>query len=176
MLFEETNLSGLYVITDSPKEDERGNFSQIFCEELFYENGLESVFAQMNLVHNIKAHSFRGLHWQEVPYAQEKLVRCVKGSVVDIAVDIRRTSGSYCLYYSTVLSATNHKAIYIPAGFAHGYFTLENDTDVLYQVSTPHKPQSERGAMWNDPAFNLVLPAEIAVISNRDSNHPKWIK
>lgn len=176
MKFIETNFDGLWVIESEPITDNRGYFSQIFCEDLFDKHGLESIFTQMNLSHNDKKHTWRGLHYQVDPYAQVKLVRCIKGSIVDVAVDIRKLSGSYCLYYSTVLSEKNNKMLYMDGGFAHGYFTLENDTDVLYQVSTPHKSQSERGALWNDPAFNLVLPAEIAVISNRDSNHPKWIK
>lgn len=174
MIFEETPLSGSYLIHLEKMGDERGFFARLFCSEQFKEKGLESRFVQVNNSLSAETGTLRGMHYQVAPHEEVKLVRCVRGSLYDAIVDMRPDSPTYGRSFGATLSAENRSMMYVPRGFAHGFLTLEPDTEAIYLVSTPYAPASERGAKWDDPAFAIAWPAEPKIISEKDMNHPKW--
>ena len=154
--------------------DERGFFSETFNQAEFEKAGLDERFVQDNHVTNSKAGTVRGLHFQAPPNAQGKLVRVVRGSVFDVALDIRRGSPTFGRFVSATLSADNWYQIWVPEGFAHGYCTLEPDTEVLYKVTDFHAPESDAGVAWDDPALAINWPVEAgsAVLAEKDLKHP----
>lgn len=174
MHFEETPLPGAWVITMRRMQDERGFFARTYCEEEFRQHGLNTHWPQCNESHNVQAHTLRGMHWQATPHGEIKLVRCVAGAVYDVIVDLREDSPAYLQTFGVDLSDENGKMLYIPEGFAHGFFTLTDNARVLYQMGAPYAGEAARGARYNDPAFNIQWPAAPKVISDRDRGYPDY--
>jgi dTDP-4-dehydrorhamnose 3,5-epimerase len=172
--FEPTFIDGLFVIRPEIKIDDRGSFHRTFCESEFAEQNLATHFLQTSCSFNTTRGTFRGLHWQESPHAEVKLVRCVFGGIFDIAVDLRPLSKTYLKWFGIELSSSNRLQLYIPRGLAHGFLTLADNTEVLYNITPAHAPESARGARWNDPALQITLPIPITVISERDKNYPDF--
>ena len=168
MLFRETPLIGAYLVEAEPHGDERGSFYRSFCGTEFETSGLPSTFVQCSISRNRRNGTVRGMHFQADPKPECKLVRCVRGSVYDVIVDLRRESPTYCKWFGAELNESNGSAMYVPAGFAHGIQTLADDTHVLYQMTEFYVPELTSGVRWNDPAFGIVWPQEISVISERD--------
>jgi dTDP-4-dehydrorhamnose 3,5-epimerase len=174
LIFTETRLAGAFVIDLERKEDERGFFARTFCEREFSSHGLESRFVQCNLSYNHRAGTLRGMHWQAEPHGESKLVRCTRGAILDVIVDLRRGTPSYLTHLAVRLDEDNRRALLIPPGVAHGFLTLADATEVFYQMDHEHAPEAARGARWDDPAFALRWPAAPAVISERDRCYPDY--
>ena len=178
MIFVETPLAGAFVVRPQALTDERGAFARTFCRDEFSARGLDSRVAQCNTSYNTYAGTLRGMHYQSAPHAEAKLVRCTSGSIYDVAVDLRPDSPSYGRWFGAILSAENRDALFIPAGCAHGFQTLSDDSEILYQMSTPYVPDAARGVRWDDPAFGIDWPAPPAVgrtISERDATYPDFV-
>ena len=167
-----TPLAGGYLVELEQLADERGFFARSFCQREFAAHGLDLVVAQCTVSFNRKRGTLRGLHYQAEPHAEAKLVRCTRGAVWDVIVDIRKDSATARKWYSVELTAENHRALYIPAGFAHGFQTLEDDTEVLYQMSEYHHPESARGVRWDDRTLAIRWPIKDPIISPRDRELP----
>lgn len=155
--------------------DERGSFSETYQRDRFVQGGITASFLQDNHASSRQAGTLRGLHFQKPPAAQSKLIRVTRGAIFDVAVDIRPGSPTYARWVGVELSADNRLQMFVPAGFAHGYLTLEDDTDVLYKVDMPYTPATEGGILWNDPAIGIAWPATKAeaIIAQRDAALPK---
>jgi dTDP-4-dehydrorhamnose 3,5-epimerase len=158
MVLTPTPIPGVQVIALTPLMDERGFFAVGFSRHAFSEHGLEPHIEQVNLSYNAASGTLRGLHYQLAPYAETKVVRCVKGAAFDVVVDLRPASPSYCRWFGITLDAEQRRALYIPEGVAHGFQTLTSDTEVLYTVSAPYTPSHCRGVRWDDPAFGIEWP------------------
>lgn len=174
MTFEGTPLSGAFVIHPDRFDDERGYFARLFCTEEFIAHGLNASIAQSHASWNRLRGTLRGMHWQEVPHAEVKLVRCTMGALYDVIVDLRPDSPTFKQHFGVELTARNGLLLYIPEGFAHGYLTLEDSTEVAYQISTVYAPDFARGARYNDPAFGIVWPLPISMIAERDRTYPDF--
>ena len=175
MRFLETDLSGVVRIIPEPHEDPRGAFARLYCPKEFGDAGLgDFTPMQINISRNTARHTLRGMHWQDPPFSEAKLVRVTCGSIWDVAVDVRPDSPTRLRWIAVCLEAASAEALFIPEGFAHGFLTLEPDTDVLYQMGRMYEPGHERGARWDDPAFGIEWPARPAVISDRDRTYPNF--
>ena len=172
MIFTPTDIDGVVVVTPELRTDDRGFFARTFCAREFEAAGLRSLVAQANVSFNHHAGSLRGLHFQRAPAAEAKLVRCTRGRVFDVAVDVRPTSPNFLRHVGVVLDAEERNALYVPEGFAHGYLTLEDGCEVVYQVSEFYTPGAEGGLRWDDPELGIAWPAEVRVISEKDANWP----
>lgn len=169
MIFSETKLSGSFVIDLERREDERGFFARAFCQHEFEEHGLKPVIAQANIGFNRKRGCVRGMHFQYPPAAETKVVRCTRGGVLDIIVDLRPESPTFLEHVEVELTADNHRAIYIPERFAHGYQTFADETETSYQVGEFYTPGVEGGLRYDDPALGLSWPLPVSVISEKDA-------
>lgn len=176
MIFAETKLSGAYIIEMSPHMDDRGFFSRTFCINEFKKYGLETNFVQANASLSEKKHTLRGMHYQTNGFEEVKLVRCISGKIVDVIIDLRKDSETYCQYIAVELSRENRKMLYVPKGFAHGFITLEDNSEVTYMVSSFYSKENERAVRWNDPAFNINWPAKDPILSEKDRSHQDYIK
>ncbi|MCJ7515966.1 MAG: dTDP-4-dehydrorhamnose 3,5-epimerase [Dehalococcoidia bacterium] len=176
MIFKETKLKGAYIIDLEPLEDERGFFSRIYCRKEFEEHGLKFYIVQSNLSYNKKKGTLRGMHFQVAPYEEIKLISCVRGAVCDVILDLRPNSPTYRKWFAAELTAENHKMLYVPEGFAHGFQTLEDNAVVYYQVSEFYKPECERGVRWDDTAFGIKWPIKNYIISIKDRQFPDFIQ
>jgi dTDP-4-dehydrorhamnose 3,5-epimerase len=174
MIFTETILMGAYLIKAERLEDERGFFARVWCCREFEAHGLGTALAQCNVSFNVSRGTLRGMHYQVAPHEEAKLVRCTMGAIYDVIVDLRRGSPTYRRHFGEVLSAENRNMLYIPEGFAHGFITLEDRTEVFYQMSAFYDAESARGVRWDDPAFGIRWPAEVRVISERDRSYPDF--
>lgn len=172
MIFTETDVAGAMIVDLEPRGDDRGLFARTFDIDEFRANGMEVGVAQCNLSFNHLAGTVRGLHRQIPPHAEGKLVRCTSGAIVDVAVDVRPDSPTFGRHVMVELTAENRRALYIPPYVAHGYQTLVDASEVTYQVSGPYAPGGEQGYRHDDPAFGLVWPREITVISDKDAAWP----
>lgn len=172
MQFISTPLNGAFLIDLEKREDDRGFFARMFCTKEFANNGLETQFMQANNSLSREQGTLRGLHYQLEPMAETKLVRCVQGSFYDLILDLRSDSPTFGHSFGAVLSQQNRRMMYVPKGFAHGFLTLEPNSEVLYFVSTPYSKELERGVRWNDPFFKIKWPANPKVISDRDLQFP----
>ena len=172
MIFSETELQGLYVIEPERLEDERGFFARVWCEQEFKEHGINTQFVQSNVSFNKYGGTLRGMHYQTAPYEEAKLVSCTAGSLYDVAIDIRPESKTFMQWISVELTANNKRLVYIPKGFAHGFLTMEDNTDVFYQMSQFYAPEYARGFRWDDPLFGIEWPMEVRSISDRDWSLP----
>jgi dTDP-4-dehydrorhamnose 3,5-epimerase len=170
-----TAIADVLILTPRRIQDGRGLFCEVYSEQRFAEVGVRAHFVQDNLSVSAQAGTVRGLHFQAPPFAQDKLVRVGRGRILDIAVDIRRSSPTYGRHVSIELSAAKGRQLFVPAGFAHGFCTLEPDTEVLYKVSAPYAASHDRGLAWNDPALAIPWPvtADEAILSDRDQHHPR---
>jgi dTDP-4-dehydrorhamnose 3,5-epimerase len=174
MIFTKTNLEGAFIIEIQKLGDERGFFARTYCQREFREHGLNPNLVQCNISYNKKIGTLRGMHFQAHPHWEAKLVHCMRGSIHDIIVDLREGSPTYKQHIGVTLTAEKHNQLYVPEGFAHGFITLEDDTDVFYQMSEFYTPAAGRGFHWNDPAFGFRWPMEPQIISERDANSPDF--
>jgi len=172
MIFRETLLAGAFVLEPELVEDERGFFARTWSRDEFTARGLDPEIAQCSVSYNHRRGTLRGLHFQAAPHEEVKLVRCVRGSLWDVIVDVRPGSPTRGRFFGLVLSAAARNALYIPKGMAHGFVTLEDETEVFYQISAPYSPEHARGYRWDDPTFAIPWPEPVAVISERDRNLP----
>jgi len=172
MIFRETPLAGAWVLELERHSDERGFFARTFCRRELAEHGLDVEVAQCNLSVSRRRGTLRGLHFQRAPHEEAKLVRCSRGSLFDAIVDLRVGSPTFARWFGVVLSAREGNQLYVPRGFAHGLLTLEDDTEVCYQVSAAYAPDHQAGYRWDDPAFGIDWPAPVRVMSERDRNLP----
>jgi dTDP-4-dehydrorhamnose 3,5-epimerase len=169
MIFTETKLPGAYIIDLELREDSRGAFARTFCAKEFEAHGLKPIVAQCNLSYNYKAGTIRGMHYQVAPACETKLVRCTKGAIYDVIIDLRPGSPTYMQHIGVELTADNHRALYVPELFAHGYLALTDGAEVFYQVGEFYTPGYERGIRYDDPAFEIAWPIPITVISDKDA-------
>ena len=176
MRFTETPIKGAFVIDGEPRKDDRGSFTRLWCAKEFAEHGLACAFVQCNGSVSAHAGTLRGLHYQLAPYCEVKFIRCIRGAVYDVIVDVRPDSATYLSWHGLELSAANGHMLYVPEGLAHGYLALEDDTEVIYPVSQYHQPQAERGIRWNDPRFAIEWPiASPEHISPKDRGWPDFV-
>ncbi|MEZ5817780.1 MAG: dTDP-4-dehydrorhamnose 3,5-epimerase family protein [Hyphomicrobiaceae bacterium] len=168
MKFLPTPIAGAFVIEQEPRGDERGFFARAFCIEELSAAGLETTFVQINNAFTGKKGTLRGFHYQLPPAAETKIFRCIRGALYDMIVDLRPDSPTYLRSFGVELTAANRLQLYVPKGCAHGYLTLEEDTEALYMSSAPYSAASERGLRYNDPSFKLSLPIEPVVVSAKD--------
>lgn len=171
MKFIPTALQGAYVIELDLIEDGRGFFARTFCVEEFAGRNLKTRYVQCNTSFNRKRGTLRGMHYQESPYEEAKLVRCTRGAIFDVIVDIRKTSSTYQQWTSVELRADNHRMCYVPEGFAHGFQTLEDNSEVFYQMSQIYRSAFARGVRWNDPAIGIAWPLSDPILSARDAGY-----
>jgi len=175
VIFLPTPLPDAFVIEPEVQRDERGFFARTFCAQDFARRGLCTSFAQCSISFNARAGTLRGMHYQAEPYAEAKLVRVTQGAVYDVILDLRPHSAAYRRWFAVELSAENRKMIYVPEGFAHGFQTLTDGAEVLYQNSTPYEPDAARGVRWDDPAFGIQWPAAAQrQLSDRDRHYPDF--
>ena len=172
MIFTAAPLSGAYLIDMEPLADERGFFARAFCVEEFAARGLAPPLHQFSVSCNAKRGTLRGLHFQAAPHGEDKVIRCTRGAMFDVIVDIRPESPTARQWFGTELTAQNHRSVYVPRGFAHGFISLADDTEVFYMISVPFAPGSGRGLRWNDPALAIRWPISPTVISARDAEFP----
>lgn len=174
MVFTETKLSGAHVIEPEKLEDERGVFARVFCQNEFKAHGLNPRLAQCSISYNRRSGTLRGMHYQAAPHEETKLVRCTAGAIYDVVVDLRPGSRTFRQWVGVELTAQDRKMLYIPAGLAHGFQTLQADTEVFYQISEFYHPECARGIRWNDPTFGIVWPLPDPFMSDRDRTYPLW--
>jgi dTDP-4-dehydrorhamnose 3,5-epimerase len=174
MTFLETRLSGVFEIRPELIQDERGFFARSWCRQEFSSRGLNSRLVQCNISGSLRKGTLRGMHYQVAPFAETKLVRCTRGSIFDVALDLRPDSPTYKQWTAAVLNVENHRMMCIPEGCAHGFLTLENDCEVFYQMSEFYHPETARGVRWNDSAFGIQWPGTVEVISARDASYPDF--
>jgi dTDP-4-dehydrorhamnose 3,5-epimerase len=174
MIFTETKLKGAFLIEVKRLEDERGFFGRTWCQRELAEHGLNATIAQANISHNSQKGTLRGMHQQLPPYAETKIVSCSRGAIYDVIIDMREHSDTYRQWLGVELSADNYRMLYVPEGFAHGFITLQDDTDVHYLISQFYTPGAERPIRWNDPAFDIAWPLQPQVISAKDLGIPDF--
>jgi dTDP-4-dehydrorhamnose 3,5-epimerase len=174
MIFTRTKLRDAFIVEPERLEDERGFFARTWCQQQFAARGLNHKMVQCNISFNKKKGTLRGMHYQISPYEEAKLVRCIKGAIYDAIIDLRPHSPSFKQWLGVELTEDNRKMLYIPEGFAHGYLTLEDDTEIFYQVSEVYAPEVARGVRWDDPAFDISWPIDVRVILERDQQYPDF--
>ena len=172
MIFTETKLKGAFAIDLERRQDTRGYFARGFCQQEFKAHGLKPVIAQGNIAHNIRKGTIRGMHFQYPPAAETKLVRCTRGAIIDIIVDLRPESPTYLQHAAVELDEDNQRALYVPERFAHGYQVLRDNTDTSYSVGEFYTPNAEGGLMYNDPLLGLRWPLPVTVVSEKDQKFP----
>jgi dTDP-4-dehydrorhamnose 3,5-epimerase len=174
MIFTETKLKGAFVIDLEKRGDDRGFFARVFCRNEFEAHGLNSFVAQANTSYSKQCGTLRGMHFQRAPHQEAKLVRCTRGALHDVIVDLRRDSPTFREWVGVDLTAENYRMLYVPEGFGHGFQTLSEDTEVTYLVSEYYEPQAEGGVRFNDPAFGIEWPVEVTEMSEKDRNWPDF--
>ena len=174
MIFQPTGLAGAYVIAIERLSDARGFFARSFCAREFEDHGLNPSLAQCNISYNRHAGTLRGMHFQASPFEEAKLVRCTRGAIHDVIIDLRPDSPTFMQHVGVQLTPDARNMLYVPEGFAHGFLTLEDHTEVFYQMSEFYVPGAARGFRWDDPAFAIDWPAPVSVISARDAAYPDF--
>jgi dTDP-4-dehydrorhamnose 3,5-epimerase len=174
MIFSKTKLSDACIIEIEKIEDERGFFARIWDKEKFLENGIGSEFLQSSISLSKKKGTIRGMHYQTKPFEESKIVRCTRGSIFDVIIDLRADSKTFKEWFGIKLSENNYRCMYIPKGFAHGFQTLENDSEVTYQISETYKPEYSKGICWNDKFFEIKWPLIPTIMSKKDEKFPKF--
>jgi dTDP-4-dehydrorhamnose 3,5-epimerase len=172
VIFTESPLAGAYLLDLERLTDDRGFFARVYCGEEFAARGLGPDLRQCSVSYNARRGTLRGMHYQAAPHEEHKLVRCTSGAIFDVIVDIRGSSPTYRCWFGAELSGENRRALFIPPGFAHGFVSLTDDTEVYYMISVAHAPHFSRGFRWNDPAFGIEWPLLPVVISSRDAAYP----
>ena len=177
MRFTETPVTGAFLIEPDSRRDDRGWFSRVWCQREFAEHGLNGTFVQCNASFSRHSGTLRGLHYQTAPYAEAKLIRCLRGAIFDVIVDVRPESSTYLRWYGTQLTPDGYTMLYVPEGCAHGYLTLEDHSEVEYPVSQFYRPDAERGIRWNDPSFAIAWPQTTTrTISVKDQSWPDFVR
>ena len=174
MIFTPTKLAGAFIIDLKKIEDDRGFFARTFCLNEFKEQGIDIEIRQANTNLSAKKGTIRGMHYQNHPYEEDKVVRCTKGALFDVIIDLRKDSPTYKQWIGVELTENNHRALLVPKGFAHGFLTLEDNTEANYLVSQFYTPGAEAGIRYNDPQFGIEWPFEPVVVSEKDANHPDY--
>lgn len=174
MKFHQAKLPGVFEIDIEPRLDERGFFARTWCAEEFTKHGLNPRLAQCSISLSTRKGTLRGMHYQEAPHQEAKLVRCTRGAIYDVVVDLRRESPTFKNWIAATLTAQNGRMFYVPEGCGHGFLTIEHETEVSYHISAPYNGDSSRGVRWNDPAFQIHWPAPVTVISERDRTYPDF--
>lgn len=174
MIFHETSLPGVFEVHLESISDERGFFARSWCQREFERHGLNPKVVQCNVSFNVKKGTLRGLHYQAPPYAETKMVRCTKGAIYDVVVDLRSQLPTFRKWIGVLLTAANRHMLYVPEGCGHGFLTLEDETEVFYQMSEFYRPELARGVRWDDPAFQILWPDKVEVISERDRTYPNF--
>ncbi|MDQ3639911.1 MAG: dTDP-4-dehydrorhamnose 3,5-epimerase [Actinomycetota bacterium] len=174
MIFVESPMAGAFIVEAEPVVDERGWFARTYCAEEFDRRGLNSRVQQTNASFNARKGTLRGMHYQVAPHGECKLVRCTRGAIYDVIVDLRPDSASYLSWFGTELSADTARALYVPEDLAHGFLTLTDTSEVFYQMSSAYMPEAARGVRWDDPAFGIAWPGKVVVISERDRRYPDY--
>src|SRR5258708_5969738 len=174
MIFDETKLPGAFEIRLEPRSDERGFFARTWWQREFGAHGLKARLVQCSLSFNARKGTLRGMHYQASPCAETKLVRCTKGAIYDVVLDLRPQSTTFKKWIAVILTAENRNAVYVPEGLAHGFLTLEDETEVLYQMSEFYNTESARGVRWDDPAFQITWPQKVHVISQLDRTYANF--
>jgi dTDP-4-dehydrorhamnose 3,5-epimerase len=175
MIFTETKLKGAFIIELEKRIDERGFFARTFCADEFKKHGLNTNMPQSNMSLSKFKNTIRGMHYQVDGAEEAKLIRCTKGSILDVIIDIRKGSPTFAQHIKVELTDENYKMLYVPEGFAHGFITLSDNVEVSYQVSQFYTPGKEKGIRWNDPMFKIEWPTSNPVISDKDAAHPDYI-
>ena len=176
LIFTETKFAGAYVVDIEPTKDERGFFARSWCRSEFKKHGMNSNLEQCNISYNKKNRTLRGMHFQLPPHEEAKFVRCTKGAIYDVIVDLRSESATYCKWQSIELNEENRRALYIPEGFAHGFMTLADDTEVFYQMSSEFVSSSAGGIRWDDPSLDIQWPDQPHCISEKDMTYPDYVR
>lgn len=171
MFFKETRLKSAYIIDIERFEDQRGFFARSWCQKEFEDHGLNPRLVQCSISFNVRKGTLRGMHYQTKPFEEAKLVRCTRGAIHDVIIDIRPDSSTFREWVGFMLTADNRRSLYVPEGFAHGFLTLEDNTEVFYQMSEFYAPEYGRGFRWNDPFFVIEWPSNVQVISDRDRSY-----
>jgi len=174
MKFTETKLKGAFIVELEKLSDDRGFFARSWCEKEFEARGLNSRVVQTNVSFNRKKATLRGLHYQIAPHQESKLIRCTRGAIYDVIIDLRPASPTYKQWMGVELTADNYRLFFVPEDFAHGFITLADNTEITYQVSQLYTPGSEKGIRFDDPAFNIQWPLEVKVISDKDRTWPDF--
>lgn len=174
MTFHETKLAGVFEIHLEPRTDDRGFFARSWCQEEFQSHGLNSRLAQCSVSFNTRKGTLRGMHYQAAPFPEAKVVRCTQGAIYDVVVDLRPQSPTFKDWIGVNLTAANRYMLYVPEGCAHGFLTLEDETEILYQISEFYRAELSQGVRWNDPAFQIIWPAKVETISERDRTYPNF--
>jgi len=174
VIFEPAGIPGAFFIAPEKVEDGRGFFARAFCSREFAGRGLLSRIEQTSISFNFRAGTLRGMHWQVAPKEEARLIRCTRGAVYDVLLDLRRDSPCFTKWIAAELTGLNARAVYAPPGVAHGFQTLEGETEVLYQMSESYDPELSQGVRWNDPAFGISWPLANPILSERDRSHPLW--
>jgi dTDP-4-dehydrorhamnose 3,5-epimerase len=174
LIFQQTDLQGAYLIQLDKIKDQRGFFARAWCEKEFADHGLTAVVHQANVSFNVRAGTLRGMHYQVDPYGEAKTIRCTRGAIYDVIIDLRKDSKTYQQWFGAELTADNYAMLYVPENFGHGFLTLADNTEVTYQVSEFYTPGAERGIRWNDPAFDIRWPEAMRVISEKDASWPDY--
>lgn len=174
MRFTPTELKDAYVIDIEQRADERGFFARTWCQNEFAQHGLVATIAQANMSYNHKRGTLRGMHFQRAPHAEVKIIRCTRGAIYDVIIDLRPDSPTYKRWIGVELTARNYRMLYVPEGFGHGFQTLEDETEVAYNVSQFYTPGAEGGVRYNDPAFGIAWPLPVSVISEKDAAWPDF--
>ncbi|MBM4067438.1 MAG: dTDP-4-dehydrorhamnose 3,5-epimerase [Planctomycetes bacterium] len=174
MRFKPLPLAGAFLLEPELHEDERGFFERLWCRRELAERGLNAELAQCSFSYNRQMATLRGMHYQAAPHAETKIVRCAAGAIFDVIVDLRPESPTRGRWHGVELTRRNRQSLYVPEGFAHGFQTLEDDTEVLYLISAFHEPTAARGIRWDDPAINIRWPLSPSVISARDRSYDDW--
>ena len=174
MIFTETKLKGAFILEVKRLEDERGFFGRSWCKKEMEDHGLNSNVVQANVSFNHKKGTLRGMHFQFSPYQETKLIRCTKGAIYDVIIDLRKNSPTYKQWIGVELTEDNYKMLFVPEDFAHGFITLQDNTAVTYQVTQYYTPGAEGGIRWNDPAVGIEWPVPVEVVSQKDKVHPDY--
>lgn len=175
MIFTETTLRGVFILEMEKLKDERGFFARTWCKRELGEHGLNTDLAQCSVSFNHKKGTLRGMHYQVAPHQETKIVRCTKGAIYDVVIDLRAESNTFTQWLALELNAENRRMLYIPRGMAHGFQTLQDDTEVFYQISEFHAPEYACGVRWDDPAFNIQWPQDEPILSARDRAYPDFV-
>jgi dTDP-4-dehydrorhamnose 3,5-epimerase len=176
MIFSETELQGAFLIELEKISDERGFFARTYCQSEFRRHGLDTEIVQCNMSLSKRKGTLRGMHFQDAPYKEAKLVSCVKGSIYDVIIDLRPSSSTYCRWFSAELNDENNKMLYVPEGFAHGFQAMEDNAVVFYQMSEFYHPECSNGVRWDDPAFGIEWPIANPILSERDRCYPDFLR
>jgi len=175
MKFRKSKIKGVWIIEAEPIYDDRGFFMRSFCKKEMHDHGLDIEIVQRNTSYNRQKGTIRGIHYQASPFEEEKNVSCIRGSIYDVAIDLRKDSPTYLKWHAEILSENSHRMLYIPKGCAHGFQTLEDDSVVQYEVGESYNPPFERAIRWNDPIIDIKWPRPVSLISEKDQKHPDFI-